>query len=316
MIRRVTAVQLREWRVVKPVAGPHGAAITTRLRTTAADERVLDLVAEHLGSLRRADLAAISRNHQPLDRAIDEEAKRQTRRNRTNTRKRALTAQSSARWANAIIAGNDAQYRLARDSQHRQIIGLRAAIATIEKRLAQPTADTLTPEQRKALRKSKLPKGYATQAERYAKQRRLQRLRAELGRVTTDRDNQHVHIVAGGKRLAKTRHNLPATELTPPEWREKWDCARYRIEALGSGDEPFGNLTLNVNPDGEVSLRLPKPLEHLANGRHGRYVLSGKAVFSYRARGVAGPHHRRSVRVVRHRPQARPSWPLPHRRLG
>jgi IS605 OrfB family transposase len=32
-----------------------------------------------------------------------------------------------------------------------------------------------------------------------------------------------------------------------------------------------------------VSLRLPKPLEHLANAPRGRYVLSGKAVFSYRA---------------------------------
>jgi hypothetical protein len=47
-----------------------------------------------------------------------------------------LTAESSARWANAIIAGNDAQYRLARDAQHRHIRGLKAAISTIEKRLA------------------------------------------------------------------------------------------------------------------------------------------------------------------------------------
>jgi hypothetical protein len=30
-----------------------------------------------------------------------------------STRKKVLTAESSARWANAIIAGNDGQYRLA-----------------------------------------------------------------------------------------------------------------------------------------------------------------------------------------------------------
>ena len=30
----MTAVKLREWRGVKPVPGPSGAAITTRLRTT------------------------------------------------------------------------------------------------------------------------------------------------------------------------------------------------------------------------------------------------------------------------------------------
>ena len=37
------------------------------------------------------------------------------------------------------------------------------------------------------------------------------------------------------------------------------------------------------HPDGEVSLRLPRPLEHLANAKRGRYVLSGHAVFCYRA---------------------------------
>ena len=160
---------------------------------------------------------------------------------------------------------------------------MQAAIATIEKRLAQPTTDTLTSEQRTARRKAKLPKGYATQAERFQKQRRLQVLRAKLDRVSTDWDNHRVRVVEGGRRLAKTRHNLATANLTPPEWRDRWDCARYRIEALGSGDEPFGNLTITVTPDGEVSLRLPKPLEHLANAKHGRYVLCGTAVFAYRA---------------------------------
>jgi hypothetical protein len=128
-----------------------------------------------------------------------------------------LTAESSARWANAIIAGNDAQYRLARDPQHRHMIGLRSAITTIETRLAQPTGDTLTPPERRVRRKGKRPKGYATQAERYAKQQRLQRLRAELGRATTDWDDRVVHVVEGGKRLAKTRHNLEAANLTLSE---------------------------------------------------------------------------------------------------
>ena len=56
---RVVAVErLREWRGVKPVAGPSGVSIATRLRTTAEDEFVLDAVADHVGRLRRADLAA------------------------------------------------------------------------------------------------------------------------------------------------------------------------------------------------------------------------------------------------------------------
>ncbi len=282
MIGCVTAVRLREWRGVKQVAAPAGVAIVTRIPTTPADEYVLNLVATHLGRLRRADLAQRSRPAQ-VDPALGNEVQRRVRRNRLNTRKKALTAQSSARWANAIIAANDDQYQLARDAQYRHILGLRVAIATIERRLAQPAADTLTPEQRTQRRKAKAPKGYPTQAERFAKQRRLQVLRAELARVSTDFEGRRVRVVKGGKRLAKTRHHLDAADLTLTEWRHKWDCARDRIEANGSGDEPFGNLTITVTPGGEVSLRLPKPFEDLANTRHGRYVLSGKAVFSYRA---------------------------------
>jgi hypothetical protein len=194
-----------------------------------------------------------------------------------------LTAESSSRWANAIFGANDDQYRLARDAQYRHIVGLRAAISTIEKRLAQPTSDTLTGDERKARRKSRTSKGYATQVERFHKQQRLQVLAAELDRATSDRDHDRVRVVDGGKRLVKTRQNLDAAQLTPLQWREQWDCARYRITANGSGDEPFGNLTITVSPGGEVSVRLPKPLEHLANVPRGRYVLSARAVFAYRA---------------------------------
>ncbi len=194
-----------------------------------------------------------------------------------------MTALSSARWANTIIATNDDQYRLARDAQRRHINGLRAAIVTIVRRLAEPTLDTLTPEQRRHRRKAKLPKGYLSQAERFAKQRRVQALRAESASVTADLQNRRVHVVEGGKRLAKLRQHLDAVGVTESEWRQKWNCARDRIEAKGSGDEPFGNLTITVTPGGEFSLRLPRPLEHLANAKHGRYVLSGAAVFSYRA---------------------------------
>jgi predicted transcriptional regulator len=279
----VTVVKLRPWRGVKPVAGRCGVAITTRLQTTPEDEQVLDLVAEYLGGLRRADLARVG-HPVPLDPGlVGDEARHRARRDRLNTRKKALTAQSSARWADAIMGANDDQYRLARRAQHRHIIGLRAAIATIERRLTQPTGDTLTGEQRAARRKAKLPKGYPSRAERFAKQRRLQVLRAELACGIADFESRRVHVVEGGKRLAKSRHHLEAAGLTVGQWRQRWDCARYRIEAIGSADEPFGNLTITVAPAGQVSVRLPKPLEHLANAKHGRYVLSGKAVFCYRA---------------------------------
>jgi IS605 OrfB family transposase len=276
----MTTVKLREWRGAKPVAGPRGVALTTRLHTSDADERVLDAVAAHLGQLRRGDLASVSRPH-GVDPGLDAVAKRRAGRHRLNSRKGQLTAASSARWASAIIGVNDEQYRLARDAQYRHIIGLRAAIVTIEKRLAQPTSETRTREQHEACKRT--VKGYASQAERFAKQRRLQSIRAQLRRIEIDSANRVVHVTEGGKRLAKTRHNLSAANLTTPQWRERWDSARYRVAANGSRDEPFGNLTITVTPAGQVSVRLPKPLEHLANAKRGRYVLSDIAVFSYRA---------------------------------
>jgi IS605 OrfB family transposase len=189
---------------------------------------------------------------------------------------------SSARWANAVITANDAQYKSSQDAQDRHIAGLRAAISAIEKPLAQPTADTLTRQERAARGKARLPKGYPTQAERFQKQRRLQSLRAGLARALTDRDDGRVRVTDGGKRLAKTRHNLHAAGLTATGWREAWQAARWRIEATGTGTERFGNLTITVTLGGEVSIRLPRPLEHLANAEPGRYALSGRARFAYR----------------------------------
>ena len=125
-----------------------------------------DLAAAHLGALRRADLACVSRS-EPPDQGLGDAARRQARREERNWRKQGLTAQSSSRWANAIIRGNDDQYRLSREAQSRHIIGLQAAIAAIQKRLVAPTGDTLTVQERTARKKARLPKGYATQAERF-----------------------------------------------------------------------------------------------------------------------------------------------------
>src|SRR3954452_6033431 len=63
----------------------------------------------------------------------------------------------------------DDQARRARDAAYRHIIiGLRSAIATIEKRLVAPTMDMLTVSDRKARRKAKAVNGYGSQAEGFA----------------------------------------------------------------------------------------------------------------------------------------------------
>jgi IS605 OrfB family transposase len=271
---------LRDWRGVKPVAAPAGTAITTRLRTTAAEDLVLGQVAALLGMLRRGDLAAACRPEAGENGA--EGDVRRAKRSRLNARKALLTDQSSSRWASSVIRGNDAQVRLAHRSQARRITFLKAAIAAIEERLAAPSADRPTVRERRERRDRKLPRGYASQAERFQKQRRLQHLKAGLARAEADHAAGVVHVTEGGKRLARNRHHLATAGQAGQQWREEWEAARWRVEANGSRDEPYGNLTITVTPDGTVSLRLPRPLEHLANAPRGRYVLSGRAVFSYR----------------------------------
>ena len=56
-----------------------------------------------------------------------------------------------------------------------------------------------------------------------------------------------------------------------------------RLAADGESGKRFGNETIRVTPDGEVSIKLPAPLAHLANARHGRYVLA--ATVAVRAPG-------------------------------
>ena len=51
------------------------------------------------------------------------------------------------------------------------------------------------------------------------------------------------------------------------------------LAADGESGKRYGNETIRVTPDGEVSIKLPAPLTNLANSKHGRYVLAAKVRF-------------------------------------
>jgi hypothetical protein len=70
------------------VAPPPGARVQTRLRPSQQDAAVLGMVGEYLGELAGSDLA----RRCAVGPGADSRAER----------KRALTAQSSSRWAGAI----------------------------------------------------------------------------------------------------------------------------------------------------------------------------------------------------------------------
>jgi hypothetical protein len=151
---------------------PAGARVRTRLRLTTADEAVLRAVGAHLGRLAGHDLAWRCRQGRSD--------------NQWTVRKRAATSQSSSRWAGTITRVSNDQWQRGLINLANHQIGLRRAARSIRTRLAVPVGG-----------KQGRVNGYATQAERYAKQRRLQHLEAELARVEDRLRSARVFGVSG-----------------------------------------------------------------------------------------------------------------------
>ncbi|MFI7642410.1 IS200/IS605 family accessory protein TnpB-related protein [Nonomuraea sp. NPDC049400] len=292
---------MAELRPIAPafvVPGPSGVAVRDRLKhLTPEDDTVLRLVGAHLGALASADLK--TRCADGLGHCTDSWA----------ARKRELTGLSSARWAGAITKASHDQWALARRCQADHIRDLQAAIATITRRLSLPIG-------KKGTRKE--PGGYRSAQEWFAKSRRLHLLQDRLKRLRADQQAGRVRVVRGGKRLLNTRHHLDAAGLTTDEWRQRWEAERWFLAADGESGKRYGNETIRITPDGEVSIRLPAPLAHLANVPHGRYVLASRVRFAHRGsewadrieanRAVA---YRIHLDVARGRWYITASWQIP-----
>ncbi|MET7979924.1 IS200/IS605 family accessory protein TnpB-related protein [Streptomyces mirabilis] len=242
--------------------GPSGVAIRDRLKhLTTEDDKVLRLVGEHLGNLALLDLKA--RCADGSEHSTDTWA----------ARKQGLTAASSSRWAGSITKATHDQWSLSRRCQLAHIQSLEAGVRTLMHRLSQPVGEKGT---------KRAPGGYRSKGEWFHKTRRLHTLEHRLDRARADRDNGVVHVVRGGRRLLNTRHNLGKAQLTEAEWRRRWETERWFLAADGESGKRYGNETIRVTPEGEVSIKLPAPLAHRANSRHGRYVLASKIAFAHR----------------------------------
>jgi hypothetical protein len=240
------------------VAPPPAARIRTRLWLSAADQALVKAVGEYLGRLAGADLAWRCR----LGPAPDQRT----------VRKRTLTGRSSSRWAGSITRTSNGQWQRGLANLADRRLALRRAAHTVRVRLAVPVA-----------RRQGRVRGYASGAERFAKQRRLQHLQAELAEVEARLAVGRVSVCRGGRRLAKQRHTLGQAKLTEAQWHTRWRAERLFLTADGDGEYPLGNGTIVVHPDQQwLELRLPTPLAHLANRPHGRYRLSCPVAFTHR----------------------------------
>jgi hypothetical protein len=131
-------------------------------------------------------------------------------------------------------------------------------------------------------------RGYATAAERHAKDIRLRALRGRLTRVERQLETGAAPVTRGGRGLLRTRANLTAAGMTEEQWRARWEASRWFLTADGEKDAPWGNATLRWHPDERwLEVKLPAPLAGLANRPHGRYRLSCPVAFPYRGDEVA-----------------------------
>ncbi len=278
------------------VAPPGGARIRTRLRLPPADERVLRAAGCHLGRLASADLAVRCRLGRGLGRGDLQRTER----------KRALTAGSSSRWAGALTRTSNDQWERGRRNLLDARAGLRRACRTIRARLAVPVGG----------RQGRV-RGYASQAERYEKQRRLQHLQAQLCEVDQRLASGRVAVCRGGRRLAKLRHAVgqPDAPLSEDGWRARWQAARWFLTADGEAGKRWGNETIRVHPDQHwLEIRLPTPLAPLSNtpGRVPTYRLSCPVTFTYRADQWAAQAATGAVRYdLWWGPAKRSGWPPP-----
>ncbi|MCX4796812.1 IS200/IS605 family accessory protein TnpB-related protein [Streptomyces sp. NBC_01242] len=242
--------------------GPCGVAVRDRLKhLTPQDEKVLRAVGEHQGALASHDLRA--RCADGLEHSKETWA----------ARKRDLTPLSSSRIAGAITKATHDQWALARRCQAAHIRNLEAGIGTLRHRLSLPIGARGT---------KRAAGGYRSRGEWFHKSRRLAALEARHAAAVRDRQAGRVRVVRGGRRLLNTRHHLTQARLTEEQWRERWEAERWFIAADGESGKRFGNETIRVTPDGEVSIKLPAPLAHLANAKHGRYTLTTRIGFAHR----------------------------------
>ncbi|MFJ6564280.1 IS200/IS605 family accessory protein TnpB-related protein [Streptomyces sp. NPDC091412] len=254
---------LREVAAPFVVPGPSGVAIRSSLKgLTVQDATVLRRVGALLGSLASRDLQA--RCAAGLDHDGEQWARR----------KRALTGQSSSRWAGSITKATHDQWALARRGQLAHIHSLQAGVETITHRLSQPIG---------AKGSRGAPGGYRSRREWFAKSRRLHVLQDRLEQVRADWEAGRVRVVRGGKKLLHTRHHLEAAGLTEAQWRLRWEAERWFLQADGESGKRYGNETIRITPGGEVSIKLPAALAGLANAPHSRYVLAGRVHFHHRA---------------------------------
>lgn len=240
-----TASGLRRLAAPFVVAAPSGVSTRDRLRPTSDEAAALAEIGEFLGGLYRADYA-----ERAAAGRLDAQGRAESRRER----KRALTAASSSRWAGAITRRSEDQYNLGMRTLYDHRASLRWALETLDQRLALAPGEVVTNRWGHRVR------GYRNGQEWFAKTRRRAILADRLNHAEARIQAAAPRLVHGSSRLWRNRHHLDQAGLTEQQWRRRWDASRWFLTADGETGAKYGNLTIRVDPDGHVSVKVPTAL--------------------------------------------------------
>ena len=242
--------KLRKLEPPQWVSEPSACSIRTRIKGSERDFEVLEILGDYLGHLANLDLTWAQDNVTARER------------------KKRLTMEANARWANSIMAETDRRIKSERTNRWRHLSSIGRAISCINKRL-------------NAKSDNQYYKPYLNASVAGLKIIRRQNLIDRLNKIKTS----PISIVRGGHALWQKRQNLKATGLTLAAWQAQWQAARMFLSAKGSKDESFGNCTMQVNPEtGICSIALPASLAKIyANSPDGKhYILDAKIEFFHR----------------------------------
>jgi IS605 OrfB family transposase len=242
-------------RIGEPVvaAAPGGVRIRTRIHLSNADADALAAIGTTLGGLYRAELAGRIR----LGR-LDHKSHAAWR----AERKQALTAVSSSRWAGAITRTVEDQYQLGMRGLSAHVADLGAAVEVLEARCALRPGELAAVNHDESRRggRSRRCRGYRSTSERFAKTRRLARLRERLGVAERALTAGRPSITVGGKRLWRNRSHLDQADVSERQWRDRWGAARMFLTADGESGKAGGNETIRVEAAGRLRIKVPAAL--------------------------------------------------------
>lgn len=230
------------------VAPPKGVRTRTRVRLTAHEEVAVERIGLFLGGQYRKTL---------VDRIALGAVPRTVQAGWRAQRKHSLTAATSSRWAGAITRTAIDSYDLGMRGLGAHVGSLTAAVNIIAARLAAPVGGEVRDPDRP---RAKRVRGYVTEAERFAKSRRLAQLEGRLAGAIERRAQGRPRIVVGGGRLWRNRHHLDQAGITVEQWDQRWVDERMFLTADGESGKKHGNETIRVDGHGVLRIKVPRSL--------------------------------------------------------